>query len=139
MDVVGLPAVARVPSDDLPAVQRAVLRRRVQGAARRVVGGRRVDDPSIVPQLGLPDPSPDLRGRSPRVGRVSVMCRHLAWLGRPRTLAELMLQPEYGLLSQSYRPRRQEHGLLNADGWGVGFYPAAGSVPARWRSSRPLW
>jgi glutamine amidotransferase len=67
------------------------------------------------------------------------MCRHLAWVGRPRTLAELVLQPEYGLLTQSYRPRRQEHGLLNADGWGVGFYPAAGSVPARWRSGRPLW
>lgn len=67
------------------------------------------------------------------------MCRHFAWLGDPRTLAELVLQPEHGLLTQSYRPRRQAHGLLNADGWGVGFYPADGAAPARWRASRPLW
>ena len=67
------------------------------------------------------------------------MCRHFAWLGRPRTLAALMLEPEFGLLTQSYRPRRQKHGLMNADGWGVGFYPPGADAPARWRSARPLW
>lgn len=67
------------------------------------------------------------------------MCRHLAWLGEPRTLAELILEPEHGLLVQSYRPRRQRNGIVNADGWGVGFYPTLGSPPARWRSDRPLW
>ncbi|MDQ6850889.1 MAG: ergothioneine biosynthesis protein EgtC [Actinomycetota bacterium] len=67
------------------------------------------------------------------------MCRHLAWLGQPRTLAELVLEPEHGLLVQSYRPRRQRNGTMNADGWGVGYYPPAGSAPARWRSDRPLW
>lgn len=50
-----------------------------------------------------------------------------------------MLEPEFGLLRQSYAPRRQSRGLLNADGWGVGFYPAHGTVPVRWRSARPLW
>jgi len=50
-----------------------------------------------------------------------------------------VLEPEYGLLVQSYRPRRQRHGLLNADGWGAGFYPGSRLEPARWRSSRPLW
>uniref|UniRef100_UPI00286E45EF class II glutamine amidotransferase n=1 Tax=Nocardioides sp. TaxID=35761 RepID=UPI00286E45EF len=30
-------------------------------------------------------------------------------------------------------------GLLNADGWGVGFYAADTRVPVRWRSARPLW
>lgn len=67
------------------------------------------------------------------------VCRHLAWLGEPRSLAELILEPEHGLLVQSYRPRRQRKGLINADGWGVGFYPAGESPPARWRSDRPLW
>jgi glutamine amidotransferase len=67
------------------------------------------------------------------------MCRHFAWLGEPRTVAELVLEPEHGLLVQSYRPRRQRNGLMNADGWGVGFYASAGSPPARWRSARPLW
>jgi gamma-glutamyl hercynylcysteine S-oxide hydrolase len=67
------------------------------------------------------------------------MCRHLGWLGAPRTVASLVLDPPYGLLRQSYAPRRQARGLMNADGWGVGFYPAGGSRPARWRSARPLW
>lgn len=67
------------------------------------------------------------------------MCRHLAWLGQPRTLASLVLDPPYGLLVQSYAPRRQAYGLVNADGWGVGFYPPDRVDPARWRSARPLW
>jgi glutamine amidotransferase len=39
---------------------------------------------------------------------------------------------------QSYAPRRQKHGLMNADGWGVGFFDDDG-VPRRWRSASPLW
>ena len=68
------------------------------------------------------------------------MCRHLAYLGPARGLADLLLEPEHGLLRQSYAPRRQCHGTMNADGWGVGFYTTARPAePARWRSSRPLW
>jgi glutamine amidotransferase len=67
------------------------------------------------------------------------VCRHLAWLGAPRSLGELLLEPEHGLLRQSYAPRRQRHGTINADGWGAGFYVAGRAEPARWRSSRPLW
>jgi gamma-glutamyl hercynylcysteine S-oxide hydrolase len=67
------------------------------------------------------------------------VCRHLAWLGAPRSLGALLLGPEHGLLVQSYAPRRQCHGRMNADGWGVGFFTAARPEPARWRSSRPLW
>ena len=48
-----------------------------------------------------------------------------------------MLDPPSGLLVQSYAPRRQKHGLMNADGWGVGFYDDG--VVRRWRSAAPLW
>lgn len=65
------------------------------------------------------------------------MCRHLGWLGDPVSVSSLILQPANGLLVQSYSPRRQKHGLLNADGWGVGFFD--GSTPRRWRSAAPLW
>src|SRR3954452_5981662 len=71
-------------------------------------------------------------------GAVVDMCRHVAWLGAPRSVASLVLDPPCGLLRQSYAPRRQKRGLLNADGWGVGFYDEDGAV-RRWRSSRPLW
>jgi gamma-glutamyl hercynylcysteine S-oxide hydrolase len=67
------------------------------------------------------------------------MCRHLAWLGRPRSLSSLVLEPRSSLLVQSYAPRRQRYGTLNADGWGVGFYVPGRPEPARWRSARPLW
>jgi glutamine amidotransferase len=65
------------------------------------------------------------------------MCRHIGWLGDPVSAASLMLDPPNGLLVQSYSPRRQKHGLMNADGWGVGFFD--GGTPRRWRSAAPLW
>jgi gamma-glutamyl hercynylcysteine S-oxide hydrolase len=65
------------------------------------------------------------------------MCRHLGWLGREVSVSSLVLDPPHGLRTQSYAPRRQKHGLLNADGWGVGFFGAA--TPRRWRSAAPMW
>jgi glutamine amidotransferase len=65
------------------------------------------------------------------------MCRHLGWLGREASVSSLVLDPPNGLRVQSYAPRRQKHGLLNADGWGVGFFD--GATPRRWRSAAPLW
>jgi len=38
---------------------------------------------------------------------------------------------------QSYSPRLQKHGTINADGWGAGFFDAG--APRRWRSAAPLW
>ena len=65
------------------------------------------------------------------------MCRHLGWLGADATVSSLVLDPPSGLRVQSYAPRRQKHGLMNADGWGVGFFD--GGAPRRWRSATPLW
>jgi len=50
-----------------------------------------------------------------------------------------LLEPAHGLLVQSYAPRRQQHGSINADGWGVGFFAESRPEPARRRSARPLW
>lgn len=72
------------------------------------------------------------------------MCRHLVYLGPPRPLAALVLEPEFGLLRQSYAPRDMRGGgRVNADGFGVGWYPpgdpAARPAPARYRTDRTLW
>jgi glutamine amidotransferase len=69
------------------------------------------------------------------------MCRHLGWLGADVTVSSLVLDPSSGLRAQSYAPRRQKHGLMNADGWGVGFFDdfSEGAKPRRWRSAAPLW
>ena len=69
------------------------------------------------------------------------MCRHLGWLGDDVSVSSLLLDPPAGLRVQSYAPRRQKHGLMNADGWGVGFFDRSleAEVPLRWRSPAPLW
>ena len=42
------------------------------------------------------------------------MCRHLAYLGPPVTLRSVLIDPPHGLYRQSWEPRRQRHGTMNA-------------------------
>ncbi|MEN3539100.1 ergothioneine biosynthesis protein EgtC [Microbispora sp. ZYX-F-249] len=65
------------------------------------------------------------------------MCRHAAWLGPERSLASLISDPEHGLLRQSYAPRMQKYGTVNADGFGFGWYD--GPRPVRYRRTVPIW
>jgi glutamine amidotransferase len=67
------------------------------------------------------------------------MCRHLAYLGPPVTLREVISDPPYSLARQAWAPRRQRHGTVNADGFGVGWYADGDPAPARYRRSVPLW
>jgi glutamine amidotransferase len=67
------------------------------------------------------------------------MCRHLAHLGPPRTLAEVVIDPPHGLYRQAWEPRLQRHGTVNADGFGVGWYPDGAVEPARYRRAVPVW
>lgn len=68
------------------------------------------------------------------------MCRLFAYLGPPVSLERLLLLPPHSLLHQSWAPRRQRQGTINADGWGVGWYDTARrSEPARYRTPRPMW
>jgi glutamine amidotransferase len=67
------------------------------------------------------------------------MCRHFAYLGPVVPLAHLMLAPPYGLMEQSYRPRRQRYGHVNVDGFGVGWYPSGEAQPVRYRRAVPIW
>ncbi|OLF15092.1 ergothioneine biosynthesis protein EgtC [Actinophytocola xanthii] len=68
------------------------------------------------------------------------MCRHLAYLGPPVRLSELLLAPEHSLLRQSWAPRDMRGGgTVNADGFGVGWYTDASPEPALIRRAVPLW
>lgn len=68
------------------------------------------------------------------------MCRHLAYLGPPVTLDHLLLSQPHSLLRQSWTPRHQTGSLLNADGFGVGWYDFdRRREPARYRTARPMW
>jgi glutamine amidotransferase len=68
-----------------------------------------------------------------------MMCRHLAYLGPPTTLADLLLAPPHSLLRQSWAPRRQRHGTVNADGFGAGWYLPGRQDPVRYRRAQPIW
>ncbi len=67
------------------------------------------------------------------------MCRHLAYLGPPVTLRSVLIDPPHGLYTQSWAPRRQRYGTVNADGFGVGWYAPDDPAPARYRRPVPIW
>jgi glutamine amidotransferase len=68
------------------------------------------------------------------------MCRHLAYLGPPVPLARLLFDPPHSLVRQSWAPSDMRRGgRINADGFGVGWYPDAGAEPVVYRRDCPIW
>jgi glutamine amidotransferase len=68
------------------------------------------------------------------------MCRHLAYLGPPVPLGRLLVDPPHSLLRQSWAPTDMRHGgTINADGYGVGWYPDGGRTALRYRRDCPMW
>ncbi|MEU8590798.1 ergothioneine biosynthesis protein EgtC [Streptomyces sp. NPDC048664] len=67
------------------------------------------------------------------------MCRHLAYVGAEEPLGRLIVEPAHSLYRQSWAPRRQRYGTVNADGFGVGWYAPGDPVPARYRRAGPIW
>ncbi|MGW1376480.1 ergothioneine biosynthesis protein EgtC [Streptomyces sp. NPDC002446] len=67
------------------------------------------------------------------------MCRHIAYVGPAIPFGQVVLDPPHGLYRQSWAPRRQKHGTVNADGFGVGWYAPGDPVPARYRRAGPIW
>ncbi|MEU3825751.1 ergothioneine biosynthesis protein EgtC [Streptomyces sp. SID486] len=67
------------------------------------------------------------------------MCRHLAYLGPQEPLGRILVEPPHSLFRQSWAPRRQRYGTVNADGFGVGWYAPEDPVPARYRRAGPVW
>ncbi|KAB8319819.1 ergothioneine biosynthesis protein EgtC [Tolypothrix campylonemoides VB511288] len=68
------------------------------------------------------------------------MCRLLAYLGSPVSLEPLLYKPEHSLVVQSYQPREMLSGVVNADGFGVGWYHAQKDIePFTYKSTLPIW
>jgi glutamine amidotransferase len=68
------------------------------------------------------------------------VCRHLAYLGPPIPLADLLFTPPHGLAHQSWAPADMRGGgTINADGFGVGWFTSLDEPPIRYRRSLPLW
>jgi glutamine amidotransferase len=68
------------------------------------------------------------------------MCRHLAYLGPPVSLASCVLEPPHSLQHQSWAPDDMRHGgTINADGFGIGWLDAEVGVARRYRRATPIW
>jgi glutamine amidotransferase len=65
------------------------------------------------------------------------MCRWLGYFGNPVRLEELVYNTNHSLVEQSRNARLTSH-LMNADGFGVGWY-GTGDGPGRYRSVAPAW
>ena len=68
------------------------------------------------------------------------MCRLLGYLGPPILLDNLLYKPEHSLIVQSYQPQQMNSGLLNADGFGVGWYHSQRDTnPFIYKNILPIW
>lgn len=68
------------------------------------------------------------------------MCRLLGYLGPPVRLDALLYEPEHSLVVQSYQPLELKVALLNADGFGIGWYhPQRQTEPYTYRNTLPIW
>jgi ergothioneine biosynthesis protein EgtC len=70
------------------------------------------------------------------------MCRLLAYQGIPQSLDRLIAQPEHSLIVQSYQPREMTAGVINADGFGIGWYDpdwARHNEPFIYKHTQPIW
>ncbi len=68
------------------------------------------------------------------------MCRLLGYFGASVPLDKLLYKPEHSLIEQSYQPREMTAGLLNADGFGVGWYhPQRQVEPFFYKNTLPIW
>ena len=68
------------------------------------------------------------------------MCRLLGYLGPSIPLDYLLYKPEHSLIVQSYQPREMNSGVVNADGFGVGWYhPERDTDPFTYKNTIPIW
>jgi len=67
------------------------------------------------------------------------MCRHFAYVGEQVSLKSVLYDPPHSLIDQAWAPRSQQHGTMNVDGFGVGWYAEGDRIPARYRRAGPIW
>uniref|UniRef100_A0A832H9I9 Ergothioneine biosynthesis protein EgtC n=1 Tax=Oscillatoriales cyanobacterium SpSt-402 TaxID=2282168 RepID=A0A832H9I9_9CYAN len=68
------------------------------------------------------------------------MCRLLGYFGVPIQLDRLIYKPDHSLIVQSYQPREMTSGVVNADGFGMGWYHSQRQTnPFTYKTTQPAW
>lgn len=65
------------------------------------------------------------------------MCRMAAYLGPVIPLYQLLIAPSHSLVAQSCKPRELQYAIVNADGYGVGWYQDG--APLSYVQPTPIW
>jgi glutamine amidotransferase len=67
------------------------------------------------------------------------VCRHLAFLGSPRPIGELLFDAPHALVDQGREPHEMVVAKDNPDGWGVAWWPPGALEPRRYRTPTIMW
>ena len=67
------------------------------------------------------------------------MCRHLAYLGPPRAVGELLFDAPHALRNQGCAPREMVVAKDNPDGWGVAWWSPDACEPHHYRTTTRMW
>lgn len=67
------------------------------------------------------------------------MCRLVAYAGPPLTVRDPVYHGSHSLYRQSWEPRELRSGSVNADGWGVLWWPSPEGPPLRLARAEPIW
>ena len=66
------------------------------------------------------------------------MCRLAAYLGPQISLAKFLLEPSHSLYRQSWEPKEMKEAVLNADGFGFGWWGNSKRA-STYTNSQPIW
>ena len=67
------------------------------------------------------------------------MCRHLAYLGPPRRVGDLLFDAPHALRDQGRAPREMVVANDNPDGWGVAWWTSVNLPPLHYRTTTRMW
>ncbi len=66
------------------------------------------------------------------------MCRLAAYIGPTLSLRHFLNDPPHSLIKQSWAPREMQEAVLNADGFGIGWYTDEDKI-ATYKNVQPIW
>jgi len=67
------------------------------------------------------------------------MCRHLATIGAPQRIGNLLFDSTHALRAQGEAPREMVVAKDNPDGWGVAWWEPSAREPHHYRTTTPMW
>ncbi len=67
------------------------------------------------------------------------MCRHLAYVGPPLAIGELLFDAPHALCNQGCAPREMVVAKDNPNGWGVAWWDPGAAEPHHYRTTARMW